>query len=194
MVVPSPSPFAKSELRAEALERRRAYARSLTPALRARLEAQLAQLVLPHLMSARIVAAYYPLKDEISPASILSKLGPGQRAVLPWFLDRDSRMIFREAPASEPSPWGVLQPPPGAAALAPDVLLVPLVAADRAGTRIGHGKGHYDRAIAHLSQSGAPPRTIGLAWAPQLVEAQIAGDPWDMKLDAIATPDEWIEC
>ena len=193
MAVPSPSPADKAKRRADALARRRDYARSLTPQLRENLESSLARIVLPRLAEARIVGAYHPLKDEISPYPILAALGDRQRAALPWFLDRDSRMVFREAPAIEPSPWGVLQPPASAEALAPDVLLVPLVAADRAGTRIGHGKGHYDRAIAHLRQGGGAVLTIGLAWEPQLVD-RLLPDPWDMKLDAIATPAEWIDC
>jgi 5-formyltetrahydrofolate cyclo-ligase len=193
MVVPSPSPAGKPELRAEALARRRAFARSLAPQVRTELELKLAGIVLPRLLTARIVAGYHPLKDEISPYPILERLGPGQRAALPWFLDRDSRMIFREAPAVEPSPWGVLQPPAEAEALAPDVVLVPLVAADRAGTRIGHGKGHYDRALAHLREGGAV-FTIGLAWEEQILDDPIPADPWDVPLDAIATPREWIEC
>ena len=193
MAVPSPSPADKAKNRADALAQRRDYARSLTPQLRDELQESLARIALPHLVEARIVGAYHPLKDEISPYPILAALGDGQRAALPWFLDRDSRMLFREAPAMEPSPWGVLQPPASAEALAPDVLLVPLVAADRAGTRIGHGKGHYDRAIAHLRQGGGAALTIGLAWEPQLVD-RLVPDPWDMKLDAIATPAEWIDC
>ena len=193
MAVPSPSPADKAKNRADALAQRRDYARSLTPQLRDELQESLARIALPHLVEARIVGAYHPLKDEISPYPILAALGDGQRAALPWFLDRDSRMLFREAPAMEPSPWGVLQPPASAEALAPDVLLVPLVAADRAGTRIGHGKGHYDRAIAHLREGGGAVFTIGLAWEPQLVD-RLLPDPWDMKLDAIATPAEWIDC
>ena len=193
MAVPSPSPADKATNRAGALAQRRDYARSLTPQLRDELQESLARIALPHLVEARIVGAYHPLKDEISPYPILAALGDRQRAALPWFLDRDSRMLFREAPAIEPSPWGVLQPPAAAEALSPDVLLVPLVAADRAGTRIGHGMGHYDRAIAHLREGGGAVFTIGLAWEPQLVD-RLLPDPWDMKLDAIATPAEWIEC
>jgi 5-formyltetrahydrofolate cyclo-ligase len=193
MVVPSPSPPGKSELRAEALARRRAYARSLEPGMRAELERKLAEIVLPRLIAAKVVAGYHPLKDEISPYAILERLGSGQRAVLPWFLDRDARMLFREAPASEPSPWGVLQPFAKAEALAPDVVLVPLVAADRRGTRIGHGKGHYDRALAHLREGGAI-FAIGLGWEAQILDDPIPADPWDVPLDAIATPGEWIEC
>jgi 5-formyltetrahydrofolate cyclo-ligase len=144
-------------------------------------------------MSAKVVAGYHPLKDEISPYPILERLGRGQRAVLPWFLDRDSRMLWREAPAVEPSPWGVLQPPADAEALAPDIVLVPLVLGDRTGVRIGHGKGHYDRALAHLREGGRV-FIIGLAWEPQIADAPIPGDPWDVPLDAIATPKEWIAC
>ena len=193
MVVPSPSPPGKPELRAAALADRRGYAASLEPGTRAELERQLAEIVLPHLLTARIVAGYHPLREEISPYPILERLGAGQRAALPWFLDRDARMMFREAPAVEPSPWGVLQPSGEASALAPDVVLVPLVAADRRGTRIGHGKGHYDRALAHLREGG-PVFTIGLAWEPQILSEPIPSDPWDAPLDAIATPDEWIDC
>lgn len=193
MVVPSPSPSDKPGLRREALARRRAYAGSLEPEVRAELELKLAQIVLPRLLTARIVAAYHPLKDEISPYSILERLGAGQRAALPWFQGRDARMLFREAPAVEPSPWGVLQPGGEAEALAPDVVLVPLVAADRRGTRIGHGKGHYDRALSHLREGGEV-FTIGLAWESQILDELIPADPWDVPLDAIATPGEWIDC
>jgi 5-formyltetrahydrofolate cyclo-ligase len=193
MVVPSPSPPGKPALRSEALAERRAYAVSLAPGMRAELELKLADIVLPRLIGARIIAGYHPLRDEISPYAILERLGAGQRAALPWFLDRDARMLFRAAPATEPSPWGVLQPPSEAEALAPDVVLVPLVAADRRGTRIGHGKGHYDRALAHLRESG-DVLTIGLGWEPQILDDPIPADPWDVPLDAIATPGGWIDC
>ena len=190
MAVPSPT---KSDIRTQALEARRSYARSLSPELRADLERKLAEVVLPHLIAAKTIAAYHPLKDEISPYSILERLGAGQRAALPWFLDRDARMLFREAPAVEPSPWGVLQPAGSAEALAPDTVLVPLVAADRSGARIGHGKGHYDRALSHLREGGRV-FTIGIAWEFQIRDEPIPADPWDIPLDAIATPAEWIRC
>ena len=191
MAVPSPSD--KAQLRADALQRRRLYARALSPELRADLEAKLARIVLPHLIGARVVAGYHPMKDEISPYSILDALGDGQTPALPWFADRDARMMFRQAPATEAGPWGVLQPPAEAPALAPDLVLVPLVLGDRHGTRIGHGKGHYDRALSHLREAG-PVRTIGIAWETQISETPLPPDPWDVPLDAIATPREWIEC
>ena len=195
MAVPSPSPPpSKSELRSEGLRRRRAFAGSLTPDLRADLEAELGRTVLPHLTGAKVIGSYYPLRDEISPLPIVASLADGQRHGIPWFADRDARFLWREGPASEPSPWGVLQPPPEAEVLAPDVVLVPVVLADRDGVRIGHGKGHYDRALAHLREGGRPVFTIGLAWENQVIEQGIPLDPWDIRLDAIATPKEWISC
>jgi 5-formyltetrahydrofolate cyclo-ligase len=194
MAVPSPPPSpSKSDLRAEGLRRRRDFARSLAPELRAELEAALAQLVLSHLIGARIVGGYHPLRDEVSPGAILAGLGEGQRCALPWFAGRDARMLWREGPATEPSPWGVLQPPAHAEVLSPDIVLVPVVLADRRGTRIGHGKGHYDRALANLREA-RPVTAIGLAWPSQVSEVPIPDDDWDVRLDAVATPAEWIPC
>ena len=190
MAVPSPT---KPQLRTEALARRRDYARALAPGVRTELEAKLVQIIVPRLIGARIVAFYHPMKDEISPYQVLAALGDGQTAALPWFADRDARMMFRQAPAAEAGPWGVLQPSAQAPALAPDVVLVPLVLADRRGNRIGHGKGHYDRALANLREAG-PVLTIGIAWEEQVSAQPIPADPWDVPLDAIATPAEWIDC
>ncbi len=193
MAVPSPSPSLKEQMRADALVRRKALAAALTPELRTDLESKLARIVAPHLLAARVVAGYHPMRDEISPYPILEALGDGQQAALPWFGDRDARMIFRAAPAVEVGPWRVLQPSGDAPALAPDLVLVPLVLADRRGTRIGHGKGHYDRALSHLRDAG-PVFTIGIGWEEQLIDEAIPADPWDVPLDAIATPREWVLC
>lgn len=193
MAVPSPPPPDKPALRAEGLRRRRDFARSLTPELRRELETQLARLVLPHLIEARAVGAYHPMRDEISPHPLLEALGPGQRAAFPWFAGRDERFLWRAGPAVEPSPWGVLQPAADAPAVSPDVVIVPFVLADRSGARIGHGQGHYDRALAHLRQAG-PVFAIGIGWENQITDEPLPPEPWDAHLDAIATPREWIAC
>lgn len=194
MAVPSPPfPSSKPALRRQGLDARRAAARSLSPETRAALEGALADRVLPHLIEARAIAAYHPLKDEVSPYPLLERLGAGQRVGFPWFAERDSKMIWREGPAVEASPWGVLQPQAGAAPIVPDIVLVPLVLVDRRGTRVGHGKGHYDRALSHLREAG-PVFTIGLGWDEQIVEGPLPADPWDVALDAVASPREWISC
>lgn len=190
MAVPSPS---KEQMRAAALAGRRHYARALTSEMRASLEERLARIVLPHIAGAAVVAGYHPLASEISPYAVLNGLADGQAAAFPWFADRDASMMFRAAPALVAGPWGMLQPSSDAVALAPDVVLVPLVLGDRQGTRIGHGQGHYDRALARLRKDGRPVRTIGIAWEAQISEEPIPADPWDVPLDAIATPAEWME-
>ena len=142
--------------------------------------------------SAEVIAGYHPMRDEISPLPLLHALkAHGRITALPWFEDRDARMIFRENPATEVGPWGVLQPDAHAPVSLPNLVLVPLVLIDWKGTRIGHGKGHYDRALSHLRKSG-PVHTIGICWDIQISETLIPADPWDIPLDAIATPTQWI--
>ena len=191
MAVPSPT---KQSLREDGLRRRRSYSNALWPATRASLELQLAEQVLPRLVGANAVAAYHPLRDEISPYPLIEALDGRVKVGFPWFADRDSRFIWREGPAIEPSPWGVLQPGLDAEPITPDYVLVPLVLGDRKGVRIGHGKGHYDRALAHLREGGRPVYTIGLGWEFQIEDGPLPSDEWDIPLDAIATPKEWISC
>lgn len=191
MVVPSP--LTKNDLRADALRARREYARALTDAARGELEQLLMRQVMPRIGTAGAVAGYHPMTHEIDPSPLLDALAAAGRVVaLPWFADRDAPMMFRKAPAVAPGPWGVPQPDRDALAVRPKVVLVPLVTVDREGNRIGHGQGHYDRALARLREGG-PVRMIGIAWDVQVLDDMIPADPWDVPLDAIATPRRWIE-
>lgn len=193
MAVPSPSPPAKDELRRDALARRRAYAASLGTTERARLEQALAEAVLPHLAGARVVALYHPLASEIGTDAIARGLAPRQCVVLPAFASRGSAMTFRAAPALVPGPWNMLQPDDDAPQIDPDALVVPVVLADRSGARIGHGQGHYDRALARL-RAGGRIIAIGVGWPWQVIATPLPSDPWDARLDAVATPDGWFAC
>ena len=69
----------------------------------------------------------------------------------------------------------------------PDLVLVPLIAIDGNGTRLGRGKGHYDRALVGLKKRGA--RLIGIGWQLQRLVETIQADEWDIPLDAFASPD-----
>jgi 5-formyltetrahydrofolate cyclo-ligase len=69
----------------------------------------------------------------------------------------------------------------------PDLVLVPLIAVDGQGSRLGRGKGHYDRALVNLKKNGA--RLIGVGWAIQRLTDTIPHDDWDIPLDAFASPD-----
>lgn len=190
MAVPPPT---KAERRAEALARRVDYARSLTGKVRAAMEARFVARLAERLDGARIIGSYHPMRAEIS-AMALPDMLPGKTFAFPWFAARDAVMMFREGPVSVAGVWGILQPALDAPAAAPDAVVVPLVLADRAGNRIGHGKGHYDRALANLRAASHKVRLIGAAWDLQVSDLPITPDPWDIALDAIATPNEWIEC
>ena len=86
---------------------------------------------------------------------------------------------------------GVVRAGRFAAVVRPSAVLVPLVAVDRAGNRIGHWRGHYDRALAALRGDGGV-RTIGLAWDVQLRDDTSPADAWDVPMDAVATPTRWM--
>ncbi|HVF83256.1 MAG TPA: 5-formyltetrahydrofolate cyclo-ligase [Sphingomicrobium sp.] len=192
MAVPSTLPARKDELRAELRTRRRDYAASLAPETRKALEQSLAEALEPLLFAASTVAAYFPMKDEVSALPALERAtGMGKTAALPFFADRDSRMTFRAGGAVDPGPWGILQPPARAPVVSPDLLLIPLIGLDRSGNRIGMGKGHYDRTLPGLRQAGA--RLVGVGWPFQLLDEALQPDPWDVALDGFASPNGVME-
>ncbi len=88
--------------------------------------------------------------------------------------------------------FGTLAPPLGTPEVDPDLLVVPLVAFDRRGYRLGNGRGHFDRAIAGLRRRGGAARCLGIAFATQEVPA-VPDEPHDVRMDWIVTENEVIE-
>lgn len=113
----------------------------------------------------------------------------GHTIALPRFATRNAAMEFAEhrdpyeESDCEIGPFGLVQPLPGASALVPDVLFVPLLGFTSLGDRLGQGGGHYDRWLA----DHPPALAIGLAWDEQIVE-HIPSEDHDMPLSAIVTP------
>jgi 5-formyltetrahydrofolate cyclo-ligase len=87
--------------------------------------------------------------------------------------------------------WGIREPPPSAPEVFPDILIVPLLAFDRAGQRIGYGAGYYDMTIARL-RGMKPVTAIGIAYAAQEI-AQVPVTPRDAALDLVLTEREVID-
>ncbi len=169
-------------------ERRRDYAASLPGETRAALEAALADAVAPLFATSGIVAAYHPMIDEISPLPAMARAEAlGLTIAYPYFVDRDARMTFRAGVPVDPGPWGILQPDDQATIVSPDLILMPLVAVDGAGNRVGMGKGHYDRTLPGLSEAGA--RLVGVGWTFQRVEQSLRPDAWDIPLHGFASSD-----
>jgi 5-formyltetrahydrofolate cyclo-ligase len=152
----------------------------------------MAALALPHLADFPVVGSYCAVGSELDPALLEAVLRlRGQTIALPIVTDAKSPLHFAHYEASDELTAGPIgsipQPLRSAPQVAPDALLVPLLAIDRRGFRLGQGAGHYDRTIASLR----PIFTVGLAYDLQIVE-HVADEPWDEPLDAILTPTQWI--
>jgi 5-formyltetrahydrofolate cyclo-ligase len=176
---------AKRALRQRMLAARDAW----DPALGARVaEHVLREAPLP--VSA-VVSGFWPIGQEIDIRPLLHGLHiGGHRIALPETPKRGNPLIFRlwrPGCSMVKERFGTLRP--DGPVLVPDFLLVPLLAFDRRGYRIGYGAGYYDRTLA-----GLPGRfRMGVAYAAQELDEVPAG-PYDERLDAVATEHGVILC
>jgi 5-formyltetrahydrofolate cyclo-ligase len=142
-----------------------------------------------------VIAGYSPVRSECDPVPLMRSLaGKGAQLALPVVEPRDKTLSFAEWRQGEQlaaGPFGILQPRPGALDVEPDILLVPLVAFDRLGHRIGYGVGYYDRALAAL-RAKRPVIAVGIAFAVQQIDAVVA-DANDQRLDLVLTEREVID-
>ncbi len=178
----------KQASRKAARATRTAFLGGISAEQRFDLEKSLASIVLPHLGPPAILGTYAATGGEIDPAQIeAAALALGWRLAWPRVTGA-APLSFHGGSYADLRPGfrGIAEPAPDAPACRPDVLLVPLLAADRTGTRLGQGAGHYDRTLAAFRSHG-PLLAIGLAFDVQLVDSLLA-DLWDQPLDAIATP------
>lgn len=184
----TPDPASRTALRQSARAARAAFASGLAGPVRRGLEAALAAVVLPHLGPAATLGSFAAVGDEIDPAVLEAAVrARGWRIAFPRVTGK-APLAFHLADHADLAPGfrGIPEPAPTCPAVRPDVLLVPLLAADPAGNRLGQGGGHYDRTLAAL-RAGGPLLAIGLAFDVQIVPA-LPAQPWDAPLDAIATP------
>jgi len=182
----------KERLRREAIARRDA----LPPEERQAAAEAIAARKFPLAMTpGSIVSGFMPLKSEINPLPLMRKLaGQSARLALPIVAGRGKSLIMREWNFGEPlatGVWGIREPKPEAAMVDPDILLVPLLAFDRAGCRIGYGAGYYDLTLAQLRARKAVI-AVGLAFAAQEVAA-VPATPRDALLDLVLTEREVID-
>jgi 5-formyltetrahydrofolate cyclo-ligase len=142
-----------------------------------------------------IVSGFMPLKSEINPLPLLRKLADGGAALaLPVVAGRGKPLIMRSWQWGEPlvaGVWGIREPAPEAPTVDPDILLVPLLAFDRNGHRIGYGAGYYDLTIARL-RAKKPIVAVGIAFAAQEVET-VPITASDAPLDLVLTENETID-
>ncbi len=190
MVVPShPSlPADKVSLRRLARERRRDFVASLGDGERERLEERLSEALEPLMVKSRITGGYCPMPNEISPLPAMERAGRrGTILAYPAFSDHQGPFRFLAGEPAEPGPWSFFQPLLDSPEVFPDLVLVPLVAIDGHGTRLGQGKGHYDQILGKLREHGA--LLVGVGWQVQKLDATIPAEPWDVALDGFASPE-----
>jgi len=142
-----------------------------------------------------IVSGFMPLKSEINPLLLMQKLAEaGARLALPAIAGRGRPLIMRAWEFGAPldrGQWGIREPKPDAPEVEPDILLVPLLAFDRAGYRLGYGAGYYDITI-HRLRALKPVTAVGIAFAAQEVP-KIPTTPRDERLDLVLTEREVID-
>lgn len=142
-----------------------------------------------------VAAIYKALGSEIDPRPLGDALvKQGWRLALPALETEAAPLTFRLWAPGEPLAKdlsGIASPLPSAPEVRPDLVLVPLIAFDRDGGRLGQGGGHYDRTLEALASSGPRPPFVGFAYSGQRV-ASVPSEPHDQPLDGILTEAGYI--
>jgi 5-formyltetrahydrofolate cyclo-ligase len=136
------------------------------------------------------------MPEELNVWPLLRRLhAAGVPLALPVVEGKGKPLVFRAwtpGDAMDKGVWGIPQPKADKPVLEPDLLLVPLLAFDRTGRRLGYGGGFYDRTLASL-RARKPIVAIGLAYDEQRVDAVPHLD-YDQRLDWVLTPSGPIRC
>ena len=164
-------------------------------------EAKTASLDLAkHLLSlipenASVVAGYKAVRGEIDLDETMAQLSTrGHTLALPVVVGLHQPLVFRQWRIGHPlelGQFGIKVPPQSEPELTPDAVIVPLVAFDKAGYRLGYGAGYYDLTLRQLREAQKKVQIIGAAFSAQQVES-IPAEAHDEKLDAVVTEKEII--
>jgi 5-formyltetrahydrofolate cyclo-ligase len=185
------SPQSTAELKASLRQRARERRAQLTPEERATAAGLLRDRFLSEIEvpPKAVVSGYWPIEAELDIRPLLRRLAAdGCSVALPVVEGRGLPLRFLQWREDEPldsAGFGLMQPHATAPALEPDLLLVPLLAFDRQGDRLGYGAGYYDLTLAALRRRKAV-LAVGVAFAAQEVE-RVPREPWDEPLDWIVT-------
>lgn len=142
------------------------------------------------LAPASVVSVYWPIRHELdSRPLILRAVETGHRVALPVISKLGGVLDFRvwsQETELVGGPYGTFEPPSTSPVVAPDVVIMPLLAFDAEGYRLGYGGGYYDRTLRALRGKICPPLAVGVAYAQQEVELVPHG-PGDETLDWVVT-------
>ena len=133
----------------------------------------------------RVLAGYMPMRTEIDPLpAMAAHQGP---VGVPVILEKAAPLRFREWSPGCPMIEGAFKAliPEEGTWVEPEVLIVPMLAWDRRGYRLGYGGGFYDRTLEGLRARGKV-LAVGFAFAAQEVD-EVPTDQFDQRLDAVVT-------
>jgi len=153
-------------------------------------------MALPAWRTARNVMTYLHMPHEVATHSLAQAvLVSGRQLVVPkcegkrlgaWAIEDPERDLT-------PGPWGILEPRPGSgrrvAARDLDLIIVPGVAFDRQGNRLGYGRGYYD---SFLPRAAVEAKIVGIAFREQIVDG-VPHEPRDFVIPLLVTADGVIE-
>ncbi len=181
----------KKQLRGSASAARAAAAKATPAAGRQLAERVLAAGTIPEQGA---ISGYWPMGSELDIRPLLLNLHErGQRLCLPVVVRAGAKLAFRlwqPGDELEPAGYGTQVPNEHQPDVIPNILLVPLLAFDREGYRLGYGGGFYDRTLLHWREKRSI-LAIGIAYAGQEMPAVPRGKH-DQPLDLIATEEEII--
>lgn len=141
---------------------------------------------------ALIIAGYMPTGREFDCLPILDEaLKRGHQCALPKIINKDEPLVFLEwdhEKSMTENTYGILEVVQGEP-IAPDIVLVPLLAFDRRGHRLGYGGGYYDRTLQAL-RAGKEIVATGIAYAQQACLFNLPAEEHDQTLDWVITPQD----
>ena len=184
---------AKREVRRRVLARRDA----IDPEVRDRAAARVTErvLALPEVAAATTVLAFSSFGSELPMLPLIGALVErGVRVGLPVITGTDIvARAWRPGDPTVETSFGALEPADGAPIepSAIDVTLTPAVAVDRTGRRVGYGGGFYDRFLLRTRSDAV---RVAVVLAEQLVDEDLPAGAFDLRVDAIVTPNEVIRC
>jgi 5-formyltetrahydrofolate cyclo-ligase len=184
----------KAEARKAAAKTRKAAHDALKDTAPQLLAAQ--QFPLQPTLTSKVVSAFFPYKSEIDTRALLGRLaGEGWTTCLPIVIALGEPLIFRRwlpGQLTTPGMWDIPQPTDDAELVEPDVLLVPMMAFDKNGFRLGYGGGFYDRTLEVL-RAKKTITAIGVAYSAQEVDS-VPHDSHDQALDYVLTKKGFHKC
>ena len=183
-------------------QQKREQRRQLSASQQAKHAEQLAEQLLGHsaFIDSQCIAAYLSNDGEIDPVHIVEQAWKlGKEIYLPVLSAHENSLLF--APFEKDNPmcrnqFGIDEPDclpeHWLTAQHMDLILLPLVAFDEQGNRMGMGGGFYDRSLANIRQQEKPTQLIGLAHEIQKTD-QLDVQSWDIPLHAIATENDFYK-